>query len=75
MSKSLLLDPVQILEGSNKSLNKNAVLITDGQINSGIDILEKDKENLEEVKIVKMELGSPDESGRRKPEIKINRAG
>ena len=32
----------------------------------------KGKDNLEEVKIVKMELGSPDESGRRKPEIKEN---
>ena len=30
------------------------------------------KDKLEEVKIVKMELGSPDESGRRKPEIKEN---
>ena len=30
------------------------------------------KDNLEEVKIVKMQLGSPDESGRRKPEIKKN---
>ena len=29
-------------------------------------------DKLEEVKIVKMELGSPDESGRRKPEIKEN---
>ncbi len=29
-------------------------------------------EKLEQVKIVKMELGSPDESGRRKPEIKEN---
>ena len=28
------------------------------------------KNNLDEVKIAKMELGSPDESGRRKPEIK-----
>jgi glutamate synthase (NADPH/NADH) small chain len=28
------------------------------------------KDNLDEVKIVKMELGSPDETGRRKPEIK-----
>ena len=30
------------------------------------------KHKLEEVKIVKMELGSPDESGRRKPETKEN---
>ena len=30
----------------------------------------KGEDNLDEVKIVKMELGSPDESGRRKPEIK-----
>ena len=30
------------------------------------------KNNLDKVKIVKMELGSPDESGRRKPEIKKN---
>ena len=30
------------------------------------------KDKVEEVKIVKMELGSPDESGRRKPEIKDN---
>ena len=28
------------------------------------------KDNLDEVKIAKMELGSPDETGRRKPEIK-----
>ena len=30
------------------------------------------KDNLDKVKIVKMELGSPDESGRRKPEIKMD---
>ena len=30
------------------------------------------KGNLDQVKIVKMELGSPDETGRRKPEIKRN---
>tara|TARA_B100000029_G_scaffold507021_1_gene590846 strand:- start:1894 stop:3327 length:1434 start_codon:yes stop_codon:yes gene_type:complete len=30
------------------------------------------KDSLDEVKIVKMDLGSPDESGRRKPEIKKN---
>jgi len=34
--------------------------------------LYKGNDKLEEVKIVKMELGSPDESGRRKPEIKEN---
>jgi glutamate synthase (NADPH) small chain len=30
------------------------------------------KDNLDQVKIAKMELGSPDETGRRKPEIKKN---
>ena len=37
-----------------------------------LPILYQGKDKLEEVKIVNMELGSPDESGRRKPEIKEN---